>query len=116
MPWGVGDDELAFGGGKVAIGYINGDSLFAFGAQPIGEQRQVHIGIAAIAAGALNSLQLIFKDGLAVIEQATDQGAFAIVHTTCRGKAQEIHGVIGIVTMEMFLGCCASHRSLLSSA
>src|SRR5439155_17936589 len=35
---GVGDDELAPGGGEVAVGDVDGDALLALGAQPVGEQ------------------------------------------------------------------------------
>ena len=34
----VGDDELALGRGEVAVGYVDGDALFAFGAEAIGEE------------------------------------------------------------------------------
>lgn len=29
-PWDIGYDEFAFGGGKEAVGYVNGDALLAF--------------------------------------------------------------------------------------
>jgi hypothetical protein len=38
---GVGDDELALGGGEVAVGDIDGDALLALGLQAVDQQRQV---------------------------------------------------------------------------
>ena len=37
----IGDDEFAFGRGEVAVRDVDGDALFAFGAQAIGKQRQI---------------------------------------------------------------------------
>jgi len=37
----VGDDEPAFGRGEKAVGNVNSDALFAFGAQAVGEIGQV---------------------------------------------------------------------------
>ena len=39
----VGDDELATRRREVAVRDIDGDALFAFGPQPIGEQREVDV-------------------------------------------------------------------------
>ena len=41
MPRRIGDDELALRRREVAIGDIDGDALFTFGPQAIGEQRQI---------------------------------------------------------------------------
>lgn len=38
---GVGDDELALGGGEVAVGDIDGDALLALGLQAVHQQCQV---------------------------------------------------------------------------
>src|SRR5690606_6298278 len=39
----IRDNELAFGGSEITVGYIDGNSLFAFGLKPVGQQRQIHI-------------------------------------------------------------------------
>ena len=48
MARGVGNDEGPPVGGEVAMGDIDGDPLFAFGCQPIGEKREIE----AITLGA----------------------------------------------------------------
>jgi hypothetical protein len=45
---GVGDDELALGGGEVAVGDIDGDALLTLGLQAVDQQRQVDV----VAGGA----------------------------------------------------------------
>ncbi len=34
----VGDDEFAFGGGKIAVGHVDGNALFSFGRKAVGDQ------------------------------------------------------------------------------
>ena len=46
----VGDDELALRRGEVAVGDVDGDALLALGAQAVGEQREVRVLVAALAA------------------------------------------------------------------
>ena len=46
---GVGDDEFPLGRGEVAVGDVDGDALLAFGAQPVGDQREVGVVVAALA-------------------------------------------------------------------
>ena len=46
---GVGDDELALWRGEIAVGHVDGDALLALGPQPVGEQRQVGLGVARAA-------------------------------------------------------------------
>ena len=88
---GVGNDELPLGSGKVAIGDINRDPLFTFGTQSIGQQGEIDDGIPSFLARCLHCLELIFEDGLAVIEQSSNECAFAIIDASCRGEAQEVH-------------------------
>jgi hypothetical protein len=38
MAGGVGDDEFPLGRGEVAVGDVDGDALFAFGLESVGEQ------------------------------------------------------------------------------
>ena len=63
----VGDDELALGRGEVAVGHVDGDALLAFGPQPVGEQREVHLLVAAAPRGLLHRLQLVLENRLAVV-------------------------------------------------
>src|SRR5215469_11064489 len=41
VPRSVGQDELAFRSGEVAIGNVNRDALLAFGAKAVGQQREI---------------------------------------------------------------------------
>ena len=45
----VGDDELALRRREVAVRDVDGDALLALGAQAVGEQREVHLLLAAQA-------------------------------------------------------------------
>ena len=48
---GIGDDELATRGGEVAVGDVDGDALFAFGAQAVGEVGQVDLAATGDVSG-----------------------------------------------------------------
>src|SRR5690606_38012037 len=78
---GVGDDELALGGGKIAIGHVDGDALFTLRLQTIHQQRQVHLvtGGAGLHTVRLDGLELVFVDHLGVVQQPADQRALAVV-------------------------------------
>ena len=92
----VGDDELAARRGEVAVGHVDGDALLAFGAQAVGEQREVNVGVAALSAGALYGFQLILEDGFAVQQHAADQRALAVVDAAGGGEAQQVHGHVAV--------------------
>ena len=91
MAGGVGDDEFARWRGEVAVGHIDGDALLALGFQSVGEQRQIEPrpGVCSRSArAARQGIELVGQDGAAVIQQAPDQGALAVVHTACGQKTQ----------------------------
>ena len=77
----VGDDELALVGGEEPIGDIDGDALFPLGGEAVDEQGE--IDLAALGADALGvrfeSRELVLEDLFGVVEQAADQGGFAVV-------------------------------------
>jgi hypothetical protein len=91
VPGGVGDDELPLGRGEVAIGDVDRDALLALGPQPVGQQRQVRVGVAPGQAGALDRLELVLEDRLRVVEQPADQRRLAVVDRAGRGEAQQLH-------------------------
>src|SRR5699024_4310742 len=62
VPGRIGDDELAPRGGEIAIGDVDRDSLFALGAETVGEESEVGVVITALDARALYRFELIFKD------------------------------------------------------
>ncbi len=90
---GVGDDELAACGGEVAVGDVDGDALLALGAEAVGEQREIeHAG--AGGALAFDGLELVFVDALGVVEEATDEGGFAVVDGAGGGEAEEVFAAL----------------------
>ena len=87
---GVGDDEFALRRREIAIRHVDRDALFAFGFQPVGQQRKVD-GVAdrALVLGARYGFQLVGEDALAVEQQTPDQRALAIVDRTGGDEAQQ---------------------------
>ena len=59
MPRRVGDDELAFWRGEVAIGHVNRDALLAFGAQAVGEIGQIDLSAAGDVGAPFERFDLI---------------------------------------------------------
>ncbi len=89
MAGGVGDDELAASGGEVAVGDVDGDALLALGAEAVGEQGEIeHAG--AGGALAFDGAELVFVDAAGVVEEATDEGGFAVVDGAGGGEAEEV--------------------------
>ena len=82
---GVGDDKFAAGGGEVTVGHVDGDALFAFGFEAVGEGGEID---RALAAAAFEAAYLVAEQGFAVVEQAADEGGFAIVHAAGGDEAQ----------------------------
>ena len=83
----VANDELARRGGKVAVGHVNGDALFALSGQAVGKQRQ--IGRAALG----HVVQLVLQHRAAVHQQAANQRAFAVVN---RAAGNEFQGCVAV--------------------
>ena len=90
-PGRVGDDELAARGREVAVRDVDGDALLALGAQAVGEQREVRVVEALVAAGALDRLELVLEDLLGVEEQPPDQRALAVVDGPGGREAEQFH-------------------------
>jgi hypothetical protein len=86
---GVGNDEFPPGGGKVAVGHVDGDALLPLGPQAVGEQREVHVLLAPQLAGFFQGIHLILENGLAVVEEPADQGALAVVHRPRGGESKQ---------------------------
>ena len=86
----VGDDELATRRAEVAIRHVNGNSLLAFRAQAVGQQRKVERATRAINLALLNRGHVILVNRLRVMQQAPDERGLAVVHATRSGKAQQV--------------------------
>src|SRR5690606_33309184 len=89
----VGDDERPCGRGEIAVRHIDGDALLAFGAQAVGEQRQVGLLVATRAAGPLYRVELVEEHGLGVVEQPADERGLAVVDADSGGMAQKGGGI-----------------------
>jgi hypothetical protein len=86
----VGDDVLARAGREVAVGDVDGDALLALGLQAVGEQRQIDRRLAALFDGLRDGRELILEDGFRVVQQATDEGALAVVTEPAVMKRSEL--------------------------
>ncbi len=87
----VGDDELALRGREVAVGDVDGDALLALGAQAVGQEREVHLFLAAQPRRVLERVERVFEDLLRVVEQPPDERALAVVDGTGRSEPQQLH-------------------------
>ena len=85
----VGQDELAPRGGEVPVGDVDGDALFAFGLQAVGEQREVDRPGDAVLRRLLDRRHLIFIDGARVVQQPPDERALPVVHAAGCTNPQE---------------------------
>ena len=85
----VGDDEFPLGRGEVAVRDVDGDALFALGAQAVGHQSQVGVVVSAFLGGALDRGQLVFHDGLGVVQQPADERGLAVVDGSGGGQSQQ---------------------------
>jgi len=91
VPRRVGDDELAPGRGEVAVGDVDRDALLALGPQPVGEQREIRVVLAAVAAGAFDGRELVGEDRLRIEQKPADQRRLAVVDAARRGDPQQLH-------------------------
>ena len=98
----VGHDKLALFGGEKAVGHINGNALFPLGRKAIYQKRKVNFAAlgAHLFAVSLQCCKLVFKDHLAVIQKAANQGGFAVINRTAGDKPQHgfmlVHFQIGV--------------------
>ena len=92
MPRGVGDDKLAVVGTEIAVGHVDSDTLLTFSLQSVQQKGIVDVltGVAHSFAVALERIQLILIDLLAIKKQSADQGRFAIVYGASRQETQQI--------------------------
>src|SRR5690554_3753106 len=99
MPRRVGNDVFARAGGKVTIGDVNRDALFALGLKAVGDERQVDRTHAAARRGFFDRVERVAEDGLGVEQQTADQRALAIVNVAAGQKAQQA----GVEVRQVFM-------------
>ena len=88
----VGDDERPLGRGEKAIGDIDGDALLPLGLEPVHQKGEVDvISRGAVAYRVLGQRgQLILEDQLRVMQEAADQGGFAVVHRSASQEPEQV--------------------------
>jgi hypothetical protein len=87
----VGNDEFPARRGKVAVGHIDRNALLTLGAKAVGEEGQIHNGIASAARAFLNGYKLVLENALGIIKQASNESGFAVINRTGGGEAKKIH-------------------------
>ena len=109
----VTDDELARGGGEVAIRHINGDPLFAFALEPINEQREVEFaGLGSHRFRVTRcSGKRVFVNHVRVVQESPNERALAIIDRTAGQKSQEFFRFVSRevafnVARDHLLLCC----------
>ncbi len=90
VPGRVGELEAARGGDERAVRDVDRDALLALGAQPVREERQVDVAVAAALARLLDVLELVRHHLLRVEEQAADERRLAVVDRAARDEPQEL--------------------------
>ena len=106
VPRGVGDDELPLLRREVAIGHIDGNSLFPLGLKTVDEERQVELiaGGALALTIALDRGKLIFIDQLGVMEQSADERALAVIDAAAGQEAKQLLVLVpGEIGLDVFL-------------
>ncbi len=88
MPRRIGDDELAFRRGEIAIRDINRDALLAFGAEAVGEVGEIDHAAAGDVGGFFQRLDLVFHQRLGIVKQTTDERGLAVINTAASVEAQ----------------------------
>src|SRR5690625_4746916 len=90
MTRGISDNELSPRSCKIPVGDVDRNLLFTLCLQTIRQQRQVNILLSTAPAALLDRLHLIFKNGLRVIQQSSDERTFPVIHTSDCRKPEQI--------------------------
>ena len=81
----IGNDEFAFGCGEITVGYVYGDTLFALGGKAVCQAGEV--GRFAVFGSTVKFVNLVGQQGFAIVEQAADEGGFAVIDTAGGNEA-----------------------------
>ena len=85
----IGDDELPSGGTEIAVGHINGDTLFALSSQPIRQQGEIKRSSRAVDLAFLHRGELVLVDGFRVVQQSADQCGLAVIYASRGGETKQ---------------------------
>ena len=86
----VGELKPTFRGHEPSIGDIDRDALLTLGAQPVGQEREVDVAVAAPFARLLDLLHLVDEYLFRVVEQAADEGRLAVVDRAAGDEAEQL--------------------------
>ena len=90
MPRRVRNDELSQRRLEIAIGHVDGDALFSFGAQSVGEQCKIDRASRAVETATAHRSELIFVNCFGVVQQTADQSRFAIINAARGSQPQQV--------------------------
>src|SRR5207249_7013868 len=90
----VGNDEFTARCGEITIGHVNGNALFALGAETIGEIGKINLASAGNVRGALQCLELILHQAFGVIKETANQRGLAIIDRAASVEAQDLDRVV----------------------
>src|SRR5260370_35311746 len=90
VSWSIGNDEFAPRRREIAVSHVDGDALFAFGTQAIGEQRKIDWSSRAVDTALLHRSKLIFAHGLGIVQETPDEGCIASAATSGGSEARHL--------------------------
>src|SRR6266851_5682692 len=88
--WRKTSSRFSARGREIPVSHVDGDALLTFGTQTIGEQRKIDRPRGAVDAALLHRSELIFVDGLGIVQETPDQRRLAVVDATSRGEAKKL--------------------------
>ena len=86
----VGELEAAGRRHERAVGDVDRDALLALRAEPVGEQREVHVAVATALARLLDVLELVGHHLLRVVQQPAEERRLSVVDRAARDEAEEL--------------------------
>ena len=107
VPRRVGDDELAAVAGEEAVGDVDRDALLALGGEAIDQQCEVELAAARAEALAVafERAELVREQAFGIVQQATNQRGFAVIHRAASDEAQQrLRAVGGEIGVEIAFG------------
>jgi hypothetical protein len=75
---------------EVPVCDVDRDALLALRSQPVGEEGEVDVAVAAPAGRLLDVLELVLEDRLGVVEKPADERRLAVVDRSGCREADEL--------------------------
>ena len=100
MPGCVSDNETPFRCREIPVGDIDGDALFPFRFEPVGEEREIDLNFPVCGRKVPYRLELVFKNRFRIMEEAADEGGFPVIHASGWRKPEQ--GVLLVSLQKCF--------------